>query len=174
MFWVSTVQPAPVLCTRTDPGPSRTGKVRMHKTLPSTHVREKSFQHWGLSETSPYLGTLVRNWLVQTPFKSSDSRLQKHVVSQQVPQVRWHKCWKILYKPKFPPTHDVTLETHCVNFNCVFQTVDILSGVLAALANLVFSHILQAARLIFVYASLSCNANQATAFGKADSNILLR
>lgn len=75
---------------------------------------------------------------------------------------------------RLSPAHHVTLETHCVNFNCVFQTLDILSAVLVALANLVFSHILQAARLIFVYASLSCNANQATAFGEADSNILLR
>lgn len=59
---------------------------------------------------------------------------------------------------RLSPAHHVTLETHCVNFNCVFQTLDILSAVLVALANLVFSHILQAARLIFVYASLSCNA----------------
>lgn len=68
------------------------------------------------------------------------------------------------------PAHHI----HCVNFNCVFQTLDILSAVLVALASLAFSHILQAARLIFVYASLSCNANQASAFGEADSNILLR
>lgn len=57
---------------------------------------------------------------------------------------------------RLSPAHHVTLETLC-EF-CVFQTLDILTAVLVALANLVFSHILQAARLIFVYASLSRNA----------------
>lgn len=75
---------------------------------------------------------------------------------------------------RLSPAYHVTLGTHCVNFNCVFQTLDILRVVLVALANLMFSHILQAARLILVYVSLSCNANQTTAFGEADSNILLR
>lgn len=60
---------------------------------------------------------------------------------------------------RLSPAHHVTLGTHCVNFNHVFQTLDsILCAVLVALANLVFSHILQAARLIFVYASLGWNA----------------
>lgn len=58
---------------------------------------------------------------------------------------------------RLSPADHVTLWTRCANSNCVFQTLDILSAVLVALANLVFGHILQAAGLIFVYASLSCN-----------------
>jgi len=45
-------------------------------------AREEAFQHPGLS---PYLGTQARNRDMQIPFESSDSGLQKHTVSQQVP-----------------------------------------------------------------------------------------
>lgn len=139
-------------------------------------AREKAFQDPGFSETSPYLGTRARNRDVQTPFESSDSGLQKHTVSQQVPQVRWQDSWKKFLQAKvqgLSPADHITLGTHYMNFKRLFQTLDILSAVLVVLVNLVFSHILQAVRLIFVYASLSCDANQGTAFGEADSNIVL-
>ena len=92
------------------------------------------------------------------PFESSDSGLQKHTVSQQVPQVRRQGSWKIFLQAKFQgltPADHITLGTHDVNFECLFQTQDILDAVLVALANLVFGHILEAVRLIFVYAFLS-------------------
>lgn len=96
------------------------------------------------------------------PFESSDSGLQKRTVSEQVPQVRLRDSWKIFLQAKvqgLSPADHITLGTHYVDFKHLFQTLDILSAVLAALANLVFSYILQAVRLIFVYASLSCDVN---------------
>lgn len=92
------------------------------------------------------------------------------------PQARWQDSWKIFLQAEvqwLSPADHITLGTH-VNCKRLFQTLDILSAVLVALVNLVFSHILQAVRLIFVYASLSCDANQDAAFGEADSNSLLR
>lgn len=114
---------------------------------------------------------------MQMPFESSNSGLQNHTVSQQISPVRWQDTWNIFLQAKVQgrlPADHISLGIHYINFKCLFQTLDMLSALLVASANLVFSHILQAVRLIFVYASQSYDANQGTAFGEADSNILLR